>query len=209
MFYKENPKIRLFVDMDGTLAEWKKLTLSFSESEEATPEMIQKKIYEILNEPEYYYRLQPHNQVIEAIREIVSNPEVEVFILSCVLPDGEQNTPQKDKDAWLDKFLPEIDKAHRIFVPDGENKTSFVPGRVRKTDFLLDDYTKNLTDWEVYGTGIKLLNNVNSSKNTWQGSRIAYNGNSHFMAQSLLTVMLQQKRVVDANPPKDWEEERE
>ena len=161
-------KIRLFLDMDGTLAEWRDLSIHIKSPEDI--QNMQEKIYSIINKPGYYYTLKPYIYVVDAINHIISNnPEIEVFILSAVLPNGHA---EKEKNAWLDKYLPNIDKKHRIFVHDGEDKKKSVPDGLRKSDFLLDDYTHNLSLWSPYGQGIKILNGMNNTKGTWAGKMV-------------------------------------
>lgn len=95
---------RLFVDMDGTLAVFKPVD-----------EM------ETLYEKGYFLNLEPHENVVAAIKEIVTkNPDIEVNILSAYLTDSKYAL--QEKNAWLDRYLPEIDREHRVFVPCGTDK---------------------------------------------------------------------------------------
>ena len=69
---KEMNKKRLFVDLDGTLAEFRKVDT-----------------LEKLYEKNYFLELKPHENVVAAIRNIKNNhPEIEVYILSAVLSDS-------------------------------------------------------------------------------------------------------------------------
>ena len=59
--------------------------------------------------------------VVAAVKEIVTNhPEIEVNILSAYLTDSQYALQEKNE--WLDRYLPEIDQTHRIFVPCGSDK---------------------------------------------------------------------------------------
>ena len=78
---------------------------------------------------------------------------------------------EAEKEAWLDRYLPEIDTQHRIFVPCGSPKSAFVPEGIKKSDVLLDDYSQNLHEWK--GKGIKLMNGINGTRGSWQGARIS------------------------------------
>lgn len=150
-------KRRLFVDMDGTLAEWKPT-----------------KKLETLYEEGYFLNLNPYDNVVEAIRLIITEEEeVEVFILSAYLTDSDYAL--NEKNTWIDKYLPEIDQDHRIFCTcqTKVNKKEYVPGGVLESDRLLDDYTNNLNDWEPPAVGIKLLNGINDTHRSWQGERIS------------------------------------
>ncbi len=145
---------RLFVDMDGTLAVFNKA---------ASPE-------ELLREG-YFRDLQPMQNVVDSIREIIQkHPEIEVNILSAVLPDSPYAVAEKN--AWLDEHLPEVDSAHRFFPLCGTDKASAIPGGIRENDYLLDDYTHNLNQWWPPEHAIKLLNGINDTRGSWQHSRV-------------------------------------
>lgn len=95
---------RLFIDMDGTLATFNQID----------------KI-ESLYEEGYFYNLKPYENVIKAVKDIIKeNKEIDVYILSAYLSDSDYAL--KEKNAWLDKYLPEITKEKRLFLPCGENK---------------------------------------------------------------------------------------
>lgn len=197
-------KKRLFVDMDGTLAEWRNISFDTPCSEEFNELSIEEKLNKILYYPGYFSSLKEHEHVVKAINKIVrENNDVEVYIISCVLPDKNGVSPVRQKNEWLDNYLPDIDMSHRIFVPDGESKSEYVPNGVQAGDFLLDDYTKNLLEWESAGKGIgiKLLNEVNSSKGQWCGSRIAINQLSKFIARDILSI-LDGETIKHENPQK-------
>lgn len=165
---------RLFVDMDGVLAEFKKTSA-----------------LEDLYEKGYFYNLKPQMQVVDAIRAIRQDPEIEVFILSSVLTDSKYALAEKK--AWLAKYLPEIDASHMLFPPCGDDKWKYVPGGVKKTDCLLDDYTTNLLAWEPLGTGIKLLNGINHSHETWEGAMVSINSPKDELISDIKSHVLNQK----------------
>jgi transcriptional regulator with XRE-family HTH domain len=172
---------RLFVDMDGTLAVFHPVDT-----------------LETLYEPGYFINLSPHENVLQAIRTIIQqHPEVEVNILSAVLTDSP--FALKEKNEWLDRYLPELDAAHRFFPPCGADKKEFIPGGVRPTDYLLDDYTQNLTLWHPPGQGIKLLNGINHSRGTWEQDRIRYDKSPDALVKNILSVMNGEK-VLDEKP---------
>lgn len=169
---------RLFVDMDGTLAVWNNVYL------------------EQLYEPGYFRNLPPLDRMIQKVTAFQQRGEAEVFILSAYLPDSPYAL--KEKREWLDQYLPSVDAAHRLFIPCGENKGHSVPGHIRSTDFLLDDYTKNLREWTAAGgTGIKLLNGINSTQNTWLkngGLYISYEEPLHVTVANL-------SHIIETTPP--------
>lgn len=178
-------KPRLFIDMDGTLTEWR---------------ILQKN--EELEIPGYFYSLKPHINVLNAIKRIIADNEIDVYILSCIIENNSKVSPKKEKELWLKKYLPELKKEKYIFVPNGENKVNYVPDGILKNDFLLDDYTHNLMLWALHGNGIKLLNNINSSKGTWKGSQINFNNNANEIYNAIKRIILDNQLIRNNNPLK-------
>lgn len=149
-------KQRLFVDMDGTLATFTPVDR-----------------LETLYEKGYFLNLRPLDNVVLAVKDIIhNNPDIEVFILSAYLSDSAYALEEKNR--WIDKYLPEIDAAHRIFPPCGTDKKEYIPSGIHNTDCLLDDYTRNLTLWQPPARGIKLLNGVNHTHGTWKHDCIRF-----------------------------------
>lgn len=141
---------RIFIDMDGTLAKWKNV-LNADE----------------LYEQGYYLNLEPNLKLIEEIKSLIWKGE-DIYILSSFLDGSKYALDEKNK--WLDKYLPELDNERRIFVKYGDNKSDYIKLGISNSDYLLDDYTKNLIDWKIAGgTGIKYLNGINHTKGTWKG----------------------------------------
>lgn len=186
---------RLFVDMDGTLAEWRSFKYEFTSLEEV--QNANKLIYQRLNENDYFYNLKPQENVVEAIRELIKNDnDIDVYILSSVISDKAIS----DKNRWLDKYLPEIDYEHRIYSEDGKDKKDYIEGGVRSDDYLLDDRTLNLTLWEPPARGIKLLNGQNHTAGTWKGDMLTYINNPSMIAQKIVSIMNENEKVRDEQP---------
>lgn len=148
-------KQRLFVDMDGTLAEFKTVDT-----------------LETLYEKDYFINLKSNENVLGAIKQLIAENDFDVYILSAYLTDSRYAL--EEKNAWLDKYLPELPQEKRLFVPCGTDKSVAVPGLIRPDDYLLDDYTKNLSEWEPPARGIKLINGINHTNGTWQGDKIQF-----------------------------------
>ena len=196
---------RLFVDMDGTLAEWRNIKICIEHIEECyRQEEIDKKLDKILYTPNYFRSLKPQMRVVEAVKKIIKDGEIDVYVLSCVLPDKNGISPLKQKNEWLDDILPEIDKEHRIFVPNGENKNNYIPDGLRPTDALLDDYTKNLNNFAKVAKAIKLENNINGRHGTWIGNRVSYIAPT--LSSDLSDIVIRNKVIIHRDTPKDSKE---
>ena len=151
-------KIRIFVDMDGTLARFHDENLYL----------------ERMFEKGFFRDLKPFSNAVDAIKRIIDNhPNVDVYVLSATI-----TTPYclAEKNAWLDKYLPNVDNEHRILMESSAGfKSLCVPGnymykddngkyhiKISENDILIDDYNKNLEGWERDGgTAIKAKNNIN------------------------------------------------
>jgi len=164
--YVERPDLgdcyppRLFVDMDGTLANF-----------HAASNYLEK-----MWEPGYFEQLDPYSRAVETIDLYrATYPDSEIFVISATI---DSPTCIAEKEAWLDQHLPHVDADHRIFVPMGEDKSQYIPDGIRRTDVLLDDYNKNLNEWkEAGGTSVKFVNEINDRGlhgEPFKGERIAY-----------------------------------
>lgn len=172
---------RLFVDMDGTLAVF-------------SPVMQ----IETLYEKGYFESLPPQKNVLEAVKLIIRNePEIEVNILSAFLTDSPYALDEKN--AWLDKYLPEISRDKRIFLPCGSDKAQYVEN-LRESDYLLDDYTQNLKSWEPPARGIKLLTDINNTKGSWESDRIRFDKPGEQIAEDIVSIVKHDQRILDENP---------
>ena len=163
-------KKRLFVDMDGVLCIFNK---------EAS--------IEELTSAGYFSNLLPQESVKDAITLLLDEDNVEIFILSSVFQDDHSANEKAD---WLNSYgLEAIDESHRLFAPYGTSKSSYLEETVglKKDDFLLDDFSKNLHEW--HGTGIKLYNGINGTKGTWFGYSVHAKCSADIIANTLLGIM--------------------
>ncbi|HWR19917.1 MAG TPA: hypothetical protein VN608_09865 [Clostridia bacterium] len=167
---------RLFVDMDGTLGVFTPVNT-----------------FETLYEKSFFANIAPMQNMVEAVRAIITNhPDIEVYCLSAYLADSKYAL--KEKNAWLNAMLPELDARHRIFVPCGFDKAEYLSykfaGGVKPTDFLLDDYTRNLIHWaQAGGHGIKLLNGINNTRGTWSADCVSYESNPSRIVSDICSIM--------------------
>ena len=99
--YKENKELNIFLDMDGTVVEYI-FDLEESFAQEGG-----------------YVKKQPIRPVIEKINEIKNTfPDAKIKILSC----SRNHRMTKEKNEWLDKNIPYIQKENRIFLEKEDNK---------------------------------------------------------------------------------------
>lgn len=178
-------KKRLYVDMDGTLAEFKPVNK-----------------LETLYEKNYFSSLKPNMSVVDAITSIIENDsDIEVFILSAYLTDSKYALSEKNK--WLNEYLPSIDYQHRIFVPCGQSKLKCLEEidiDVGREDYLLDDYTLNLNEWDPPGIGIKLLNGINGTRGTWVDDQVSMFRSAEELADKLRRIIKDGEPCRDVNP---------
>lgn len=146
---------KIFLDMDGTLANFN----------------VENALQRFQVEKGFFANLKAYKG-IEKINELVLQNNF--YIISA----SPNNNADKDKMTWLEKYLPNLKKEHILFCRLGENKANFIENKLKiKIDnncILLDDYTKNLIEWEaVGGKGIKRLTSIADNKSQrWKGLAI-------------------------------------
>lgn len=173
---------RLFVDMDGTLAKWEDVPY-----------------FERLLEEGYFRDRPPMQNVIDAVKNVYNqHPDVEVYILSSCLKESQY--AEAEKNAWLDEHLPEIDAEHRLFPAFGEDKGTAIPEGVKENDFLLDDYSQNLFLFDPPATGIKLLNGINHTRESWEKNALSYTKTPQELADDIYTIMDSKIQIRDKKP---------
>lgn len=76
----------------------------------------------------------------------------------------------KDKVGWFKKYVPKMPENHILIVDYCVPKSAFLGKIFQDGAVLIDDYTKNLIDWEAKGgIGIKAINTINHKKGVWKG----------------------------------------
>lgn len=158
---KEPFKKRIFFDMDGTLFLWQyKLQESFvMPNGEILPKGTPV-TDELWNNPttHYYAHIPPYEELVDFVNdELLNRDDVEVFILS-----KSPSFAIKDKLDSINKYLPNVPKDHIILCPYGEySKTNFLD-KVTENDFLFDDFSPNLREWQSNGgQAVNVLNTHN------------------------------------------------
>jgi 5'(3')-deoxyribonucleotidase len=142
---------KIFLDLDGTLAKFN----------------VRNALQRFDNEIGFFAKLGAYKG-IETINELAKNGNV--YIISA----SPNEQADKDKMTWIEKHLNNIPKANRLICRVGENKAEYLKTKgiqIDKNCYLLDDYTKNLTEWEtVGGVGIKRITKVaDNSTKKWKG----------------------------------------
>lgn len=187
----KNSNKRLFVDMDGTLAKWEDVPY-----------------FERLLEKGYFLERPPIQSVIDAIHTLYEqHPDIEICILSACLKESPY--AEAEKNAWLDKYLPEIDADHRYFPAFGEDKTSAIEGGIHENDFLLDDYSQNLFLFDPPATGIKLLNGINHTHESWEKNALSFEKSGQELADDMFAIMDYKIQIRDKKPQIQQEKEEE
>lgn len=142
---------KIFLDLDGTLAKFN----------------VKNALQRFDKEIGFFAKLGAYKG-IEEINEMAKQGNV--YIISA----SPNEQADKDKMTWIEKYLNNIPKANRLICRVGENKAEYLKTKgiqIDKNCYLLDDYTKNLTEWEtVGGVGIKRITKVaDNSTKKWKG----------------------------------------
>lgn len=170
---------RIFFDMDGTLNNITKALLDDNGKVQ---------IEKIYKNKGFYEKIEPENNMIETLRQLFEKTDYEIYIISaCEL--GDPPGFEQQKDNWLDKNKIPVPLSNRIYVGFDERKTDCIPGGIQNGDILIDDYNKNLEEWESEGIskgvkalGIKVCTDYNDTgkgfcggeeNKRWVGERVA------------------------------------
>lgn len=143
---------KIFLDLDGTLARFN----------------VRNALERFDKEEGFFARLKAYKD-IEIVNELAKTNNL--FIISA----SPNEQADKDKMIWLTKYLPNINVENITICRIGENKAKIIQDKyniiINEQCYLLDDYTKNLNEWEnVGGIGIKRLTSVSdNSTKKWKG----------------------------------------
>ena len=188
-------KTKIYIDMDGTIARFHDENLYL----------------ERMFEKGFFAGLKPFDNAVEAIKHIIDNhPNVDVYVLSATI-----TTPYclAEKNAWLDKYLPNIDKDHRIFTSLNVPKSEAIGHQLTDKDILIDDYNKNLLEWEkAGGSSVKAKNNINHRGlygALWNGELIDVTDTADSIVERLTEIIVSREKGIEENRYNEDDEELE
>lgn len=186
-------KIRIFVDMDSTLARFHDENLYL----------------ERMFEKGFFRDLKPFENAVSAIKELVKDNTSEIFILSATV----NSCSLEEKQEWLDRYLPEIDKEHRIFTSLNVPKSEAIGHRLTDKDILIDDYNKNLLEWQkAGGTSVKAKNNINHKAlhgELWKGDLIDITDTAESIVERMTKIIVSREKGIEENRYNEDDEELE
>lgn len=148
---------RIFLDLDGTLARFN----------------VRNALERFDKEVGFFANLLAYKG-IEVINELALTNQL--FVISASPNDQADN----DKMIWLEKYLPNIRQENITLCRLGQNKAQIIQSKynivINEECYLLDDYTKNLNEWESFGgKGIKRITSVSdNSTKKWQGLELKH-----------------------------------
>lgn len=165
---------KVLFDMDGTIAQ-------FYENKECLEEMYS---------GTYFKYLTPYGNVLMAAKMLIENGYEVGIISACVTEKSKE-----EKLFWLHYYLPEIKSENILFCDFGADKAKeyTAQGGELSHTILVDDYTKNLVEWETAGgISVKLRNELNGTNGTWRKRSINYKDSPediyHYLADTIWNI---------------------
>ncbi len=129
----------------------------------------------------YFRDIMPDFKMLEVVDKLYERSRYtrdEIYILTSIFNNGAIfNEHFHDKVNWLHKWTPYIDIDHiLISVTSKRDAVEYIHNhKLSSKDILIDDYNKNLNDWETaFGTSVKYCNGINSPE-SFNGIKIYRN----------------------------------
>lgn len=140
--------MRFFIDMDGALYDTPLTDEQWWKTE---------KIFRYLS---------AQKKVVKAIKSLLLVGH-EVYII--IDFNRTFSAPEEDKYYWLDQYLPEVNRKHRISVIRRKMQSFHIPNSITETDVLLSNSDDILEYWRKHGgEAVKLVYGPNMS-DSWNG----------------------------------------
>lgn len=157
---KKNESKKIVLDMDDTLAHFNK--------EKNALERFDK-------ESNFFYHLKP-SKLLNLINYMIDNNYIDINNVYIVSASPNEQA-DKDKLKWLYRHIPNINKENILFTRLGQNKGTIFIDTYKIKDLskytLIDDYTKNLIEWQkLGGKVIKYINEYNNTKQSYKAYNI-------------------------------------
>lgn len=135
-------KIRLFVDMDGTLVQYQGREVGID-----------------IFAPHYFENVPPEINLLNFIKDLIHHEtEVEIYILSAIF--DKKSSITDEKKVWLNTWLPELPEQAWYFPPESISKVEYMhrvfPDWNQALNILIDDMDYNLSAWQTYDNHIAL-----------------------------------------------------
>lgn len=177
--YAGKAKFTLANDMDGVYAD-------FYEEDNYLDRMW---------EDGFYYNLKPEHSPCKALEKIAQRGDVDIYLNTA----GISEQCFKEKQMWSKDWLPFVkdmvycDMSVGKKISKAEAAEIYLGRKLTKTDFLIDDFSQNLVDWEAHGgTGIKFRNRINgkgTNGTNYGGPQVFYSSSPDELEHQLLTIM--------------------
>ena len=148
-------KTKIFLDLDGTLPKFN----------------VPNALNRFTIEKGFFAKLGAYKG-IEKINEMAAAGNLYIISAS---PNEQADI---DKISWVMKHLPNLPATNILLCRVGQNKAEIIKQKyncqIDSSCYLLDDYTKNLREWErAGGIGIKRITSVaDNSRGLWKGLMI-------------------------------------
>lgn len=171
-----------YFDMDGVLVQY-----GVGDYTGENPVWLKKNLH-------YFRNLNPDMKALKIADAIWRQSQIttnRVYILTSLSPKGAIfNEHMHDKILWLHEWMPYIPIENiLISVTSKRDAVEYINGHdLTEKDVLIDDYNKNLIEWEkAGGRAIKYCNGINST-NSFEGTHIYPNDSTQAAINYLLNL---------------------